>query len=214
MEFIASHTRIPVPHIHDVFTIGSQTYIVMDYIDAPDLTHTWDKLTVVQRKRIFVQLKDYITQMRSLEPSQPGAIQAADGTGLFDKRICQNNGHFGPFASVGEFHEYFGHGCIRALENHRQYWPQLQTMAQKRYRTVFSHSDIAPRNVLARDGEILAIVDWEGAGWYPEYWEYTRWAVSNYLSSQMWLKARDEIMDIYPDELEIENYIGSVYTRL
>jgi aminoglycoside phosphotransferase (APT) family kinase protein len=168
MEFIARHTHIPIPRVHDVFIIDSQTYIVMDYIDAPELTQIWNKLTVVHKKRIFAHLKDYIAQMRSLEPSPPGQIQAADGTGLFDSRLCLDNRPIGPFASVGEFHTYLGHDCIRTLEQHRQCWPQLKAVAEKQYRTVFCHSDISPRNVLARDGEILGVIDWECAGWYPE----------------------------------------------
>ena len=48
---------------------------------------------------------------------------------------------------------------------------------------VFTHGDVAPRNILVRhvdgdDGEksgrveISALLDWENAGWYPYYWEY------------------------------------------
>lgn len=214
MEFIASHTQIPLPRVHDVFIIGSRTYIVMDYIDAPELTFTWHKLTNMQKKQFFVQLKDYINQMRALEPSNPGHIQAADGTGVFDSRLCLDNCPMGPFISSREFHTHLGHDCIRTLKTHQQYWPLLDKMAEKQYRTVFSHSDISPRNVLARDGKILGIIDWECAGWYPEYWEYTRWLVSNYRSSLMWAEERDKIMDVYADELEIEDYLGSVYTRL
>lgn len=25
---------------------------------------------------------------------------------------------------------------------------------------------------MIRDGRIVAIIDWESAGWYPEFWEY------------------------------------------
>jgi len=51
MEF----TNIPVPRIHDVFVIDSQTYIVMDYVDvnAPELTNIWGKLTPRQQEGIF-----------------------------------------------------------------------------------------------------------------------------------------------------------------
>ena len=58
-----------------------------------------------------------------------------------------------------------------------------------------------PRNTLIKDGKIAAIVDWESAGWYPEYWEYTRWTVSNYNSSRIWRDLRDDVLDPYPDVL-------------
>ncbi|GAA5997024.1 aminoglycoside phosphotransferase family protein [Rhodotorula paludigena] len=32
---------------------------------------------------------------------------------------------------------------------------------------VLSHGDLHPWNVLVRDGEIVALLDWERAGWYP-----------------------------------------------
>ena len=40
---------------------------------------------------------------------------------------------------------------------------------------VFTHGDIAPRNILVSNDlekTVLGIVGWESAGWYPAYWEY------------------------------------------
>lgn len=38
---------------------------------------------------------------------------------------------------------------------------------------VFTHGDLNPFNVFVRDGLVVGILDWEFAGWYPAYWEYT-----------------------------------------
>jgi aminoglycoside phosphotransferase (APT) family kinase protein len=36
--------------------------------------------------------------------------------------------------------------------------------------SVFTHADIAPRNVMVDEQKnITGILDWESAGWYPEY---------------------------------------------
>ncbi|KAM3518148.1 hypothetical protein NHJ13051_008411 [Beauveria bassiana] len=43
-----------------------------------------------------------------------------------------------------------------------------------KHRIVFTNSDIAPRNMMVRGDRIVAIIDWEGAGWYPKYWEYVK----------------------------------------
>jgi thiamine kinase-like enzyme len=93
-------------------------------------------------------------------------------------------------------------------------WSHFEVVSQRRYHTTFTHSVIAPRNILIKDGKIAAIVDWESAGWYPEYWEYNRWAVSNYTSSQIWHDLRDVVLDPYPDELRVDEYLGTVFTRL
>jgi aminoglycoside phosphotransferase len=39
---------------------------------------------------------------------------------------------------------------------------------------VFTHGDLRPRNIIVKNGRITAIVDWEMAGWYPDYWEFVK----------------------------------------
>lgn len=212
IEYIGCNTTIPVARVQDVFIIEQRTYIVMDYINGVELTYAEDNLSPVQLQGICSQLKDYITQMRALKPPNPGRLEAADGSGLFDIRLASHP--FPPFASIQEFHARLGHEFVLHSSDHRDMASDFQMVAQRHYRTTFSHSDIAPRNIIIKDGRIAAIVDWESAGWYPEYWEYTRWAVSNYRSSQIWLDLRDMILDPYPLELKVDGYLGTVFTRL
>ena len=47
-----------------------------------------------------------------------------------------------------------------------------------------THSDIVARNILVDDrGDVVAILDWEMAGWMPEQWEYVK---------AMWMGQYDE----------------------
>jgi aminoglycoside phosphotransferase (APT) family kinase protein len=212
IEYIAQNTTIPVPRIQDVFMIGNRTYIVMDYINGSEMTYVSDTLSPEQNQAIRLQMKGYMSQMRALKPPNPGRVEAADGSGLFDIRLTSSP--FDPFPSVKEFHARLGHEFVLRSQDHRHMWSQFAAVAQRRYRTTFSHGDLAPRNIIIKDGRIAAIVDWESAGWYPEYWEYARWADSNFRSTQMWHGLRDEILDPYPDELRVDEYLGGVFTRL
>ncbi|EDR08119.1 uncharacterized protein LACBIDRAFT_297829 [Laccaria bicolor S238N-H82] len=36
----------------------------------------------------------------------------------------------------------------------------------------FTHGDLLPHNILVDGSKITAIVDWETAGYYPDFWEY------------------------------------------
>jgi thiamine kinase-like enzyme len=47
-------------------------------------------------------------------------------------------------------------------------------LAQHQHRILLTHGDISPRNIMVRNGHIAAIIDWQYAGWYPEYWEFTK----------------------------------------
>ncbi|KAK3939916.1 kinase-like domain-containing protein [Diplogelasinospora grovesii] len=40
------------------------------------------------------------------------------------------------------------------------------------YPIVFTHGDVTARNIIVRNGRIVALLDWEFAGWYLEYWDY------------------------------------------
>lgn len=37
---------------------------------------------------------------------------------------------------------------------------------------VFTHGDLMPQNIMVQDGHITGFVDWDYAGWLPDYWEY------------------------------------------
>ena len=209
IEYIAGNTTIPVPRVQDVFIINQQTYIIMDYINGSEFSQK--ALSVEQQESIFEELKGYIAQMRALKPTRPGRVESADGSGLFDHRLV--NSPFPPFESIEKFHSRIGHDVILYSDTHRKAWSQFRAMGNRKYCTKFTHSDIAPRNLLVNNGKIAAIIDWEMAGWYPEYWEYTRWAVSNDRSPQRWQELREEVLECYLDELWVEEYLDSVFTR-
>lgn len=55
--------------------------------------------------------------------------------------------------------------------------------SRRGYRIYFTHTDLNPRNILvdeavrqdgSRGWRVTRIPDWEMAGHYPEYWEYTK----------------------------------------
>lgn len=39
--------------------------------------------------------------------------------------------------------------------------------------SVFTHGDIRPGNILVnKQSQVVGLLDWENAGFYPDYWEY------------------------------------------
>jgi thiamine kinase-like enzyme len=39
---------------------------------------------------------------------------------------------------------------------------------------VFTHNDLSPRNIIVVGNRVKGLLDWEYAGWYPEYWEFVK----------------------------------------
>jgi len=64
---------------------------------------------------------------------------------------------------------------------------------------------------------IVAIVDWEFGGWYPEYWEYTQAYFSNLAlpgtGGGIWELFEKVFPERYPDELIAEICLASEIVR-
>jgi aminoglycoside phosphotransferase len=76
---------------------------------------------------------------------------------------------------------------------------------------VFTHADLNLRNILVDEmGKISGIVDWECAGWYPEYWEYTKMHFTVRSTTRWIADVVDQIFPAYRDELKVENMLSSM----
>ncbi|KAL5366488.1 hypothetical protein BJX96DRAFT_182634 [Aspergillus floccosus] len=70
--------------------------------------------------------------------------------------------------------------------------------------------DLNPRNILVENGKSTDIVGWEDAGWFPEYWEYTK-AHYSVRSVRRWLAdVVDRVFDGYRNELMVENMLSDL----
>ncbi|RMZ84157.1 hypothetical protein DV738_g786, partial [Chaetothyriales sp. CBS 135597] len=55
-----------------------------------------------------------------------------------------------------------------------EHMARAKTLDSQTHEVVFTHGDLAPHNMLVMsDGRIAGLIDWEAAGYYPNYWEYT-----------------------------------------
>ncbi|KAF8155481.1 protein kinase subdomain-containing protein PKL/CAK/CAK-fungal1 [Crassisporium funariophilum] len=209
MDFVARNTTIRVPHVLDVFSICGSVHIMQERINGPVLEDVWYSLSTEQKHSSMLQVKDCLDQLRALKPRHPERVQAVDGSGLIDSRL--GKGVWGPFDSHFDFHNQFlNHDVLRAQsERYPRVQEALSKVREKQYRTVFSHGDLGPHNMIWSNGRI-AFIDWETAGWFPEYWDYTRtYAARGYMED--WWKMFDEVVDGYDDELELAVRISEYF---
>jgi hypothetical protein len=88
----------------------------------------------------------------------------------------------GPFRIEGEFNEamlekyIFNNGSQNKAEFYRHTFPSVF----RDHPLVFIHGDFQRKNILLQSvGDTehdvdLILLDWEFAGWYPAYWEYSK----------------------------------------
>lgn len=208
LDFIATHTTIPVPRVHHVFKCGRTMFLTMDYIPGVELDVAWKEMSEQQQRDLLEELRGYINQLRALVPPRPGAIEAVDGTGVDDPWLST----IGPFDDIEPLHVSLGLTYVRQERLPADRYDEFESAVERcytrgvnhEYSTRFVHGDLAPRNILVnpKTYRIAAIIDWQASGWLPEYWEYTQTYQSNWREPCWWELLRDHVLEPYPDELQ------------
>ncbi|GAW20300.1 hypothetical protein ANO14919_098020 [Xylariales sp. No.14919] len=202
MRFVREHTTIPVPRVYAT----TPKSITMDYVEGTTLEKAWKGLSDADRVEIMNQLRGYVDQLRAIKGSYIGGLGR---TPAVDERRFFDEG--GPFESEAEWNDFLLGGAKGAC-------PEiLQSMLRSQLRTdheiVFTHGDLHSCNIMVRDGRIVAILDWENAGFYPEYHELVkplrspRWRVGYYNALP------DIFLRRYDAEYIVDQFLGTITTR-
>ncbi|OJJ03199.1 hypothetical protein ASPVEDRAFT_134045 [Aspergillus versicolor CBS 583.65] len=173
LRFIRAKTSIPVPEVYDAYIDESidRGVIVMEYIEGDVLRDVWDDMADDEQEGVISQLRGHMEELRGIKGDFIGSI---DRTACEDPIFTSELGMFGPYANENEFLE----GVVRAMENAlggpwvRQTAGFLRALP--RHQIVMTHADLTPRNLLVKEGKVTGIIDWEMAGFFPEFWEYTK----------------------------------------
>lgn len=77
---------------------------------------------------------------------------------------------------------------------------------------MLTHNDIVAPNVIVKGDNVYAIVDWELAGVFPEYWEYcsaVSWADSESpFEREVGFNA---VLETFPEELTNMRYLWDLF---
>lgn len=204
MKYVRANTSIPIPEVHNAYhdeTTGD-VVIVMDYVEGENLDKAWLRYTEDEKSSVISQLRDYMVQLRQSKGNFIGSI---DGTACNDQFFFHDPQGYGPFQTEEEFNK----GVVQAMKH-----DQPSTFVSVRcdvwlnnlkgHSTILSHNDLDPRNILVQGSKIVAIIDWEFAGYYPEYWEYCK-ALCSPGWEHPWTRDRvvDQILEPYLLELPV-----------
>lgn len=202
IRYISSHTSIPVPKIYCAFEHHGLTYILMERIHGDKIGARWTSRSEESKTKLLLQLRQIIQEMRSLVPPEGCGIASIDGGPLYDCRLLGPSLQFGPFSNVQDFHNHLRQGIY--LDPNLD--PELQELIiqhQNNWPLKFTHGDLSSLNILACEDKIVGIIDWETAGWYPSYWEYTTACQVN-PQNYFWRDEIDKFLEPMPKELAMD----------
>lgn len=205
IAFVRSHMTIPLPEILDYQVDSNNSWFLMKRLRGTTLGSAWPNMNDHARQNTLSQLTSYLCQLRDLHPSIHGQIGSCSGESAYDHRL--NNGFpIGPFHSVSEFHDFLVSPVKRCPR------PELYLKYRKQFSDDFAihfaHADFSYDNILVdeKTGDITGIIDWEMAGFWPEWWEYRK-ALFGSGCQRWWLDIVDQVMPSYQKEFEIDSEI-------
>ena len=141
-------------------------------------------------------------ELYKLRPAGAGWIGSCSIGPAYDHRI-NNMTTCGPFASVGEFHDYLFAPVRRCprRELASKYRSQLPDM----HGISFAHADLSWENILVdiSTGKVNGILGWEMAGFWPDWWEYRK-ALFGSRSTSWLIELMRNVMPDYTKETDVD----------
>lgn len=221
---MARAAGIPVPKVlscgeHPGGPFNRFFSILMTRLPGIPLGNSTDSLRVEMEDPWLFELKECVMSMREWKSPYSGRICSAIGTSLRSARVP--NHAMGPFTSESEFHDFLlspasGHGFDTTSE-YIQALAQANEIRKHPHRISFTHGDFKAHNILVGDdGHLSGFLDWESAGWLPDYWEFTTamrfGAKSWWFQVASWIGgdqySQELLCDVALNSLTVDSYIA------
>ncbi|OAL35373.1 hypothetical protein AYO20_05424 [Fonsecaea nubica] len=159
---------IRVPEVYAYGMCEKVGFIEMELIEGDILEDIWSQLSKDEKLSIAQQLREIVFRLRSVEGSYIGSL---DQRPAVDPRRNRNRG--GPFETEAAFNEFLLSNTISTTPPiYRKMLEDL--LSTTKHKILLTHGDLSPTNIVVKEGQIVGIIDWEFAGWYPEYWEFVQ----------------------------------------
>ncbi len=213
MLFLKESQTISVPKVYALYSKedvsgGKVNYIIMEYISGKTLEVCWTLLEPGDKEKIACQLRAYFNTLRDIPA--PGYLGCV-GEQPFEESIFWippgeksdlQRQISGPFKSEAELNTalvkkyLYNNGSTHKAKFYSRVFPSVL----RDHTVVFTHGDLQNKNIIITDDKSVVLVDWEAAGWYPEYWEYAFATVAAAAWKDGWHEYLSEVLDEYPNE--------------
>ncbi|KAK7973045.1 hypothetical protein PG988_007179 [Apiospora saccharicola] len=197
IEYVQRHTSISIPTVIEGYVPDSEErefgWILMNRLPSQQLSKAWAQMSEDAKDQTSQELKLHLQQLRQLRspPGSSGVVGSCSGGPVYDHRL-DNRGTCGPFQSISDFNDSL---VAPVLECPRPEWVgNYRSQLRDDFGIVFSHADLSVENILVdpASGSITGIIDWEMAGFWPEWWEYRKALFGSRTEHDWWVQLVQE----------------------
>ncbi|KAF7713975.1 Uncharacterized protein PECH_003952 [Penicillium ucsense] len=202
IRFLTERTSIPIPQVVEEWTEDDGTHFLLTKrIPGQCLEEAWPTLSAEDKERVAKQTAEYLMQLRDLRSDR---MECLGGTPLHSAFMFGDDyktGH-GPMTSDdelwAEMSRYLSHVPEEARSALRRRMPSAAPYT-------FTHGDLTIVNLMVDKGHLAGILDWEGSGYFPVWWEFTHAGISLSTEDAEW---KALLRKYLPDHTEGQNGWG------
>ncbi|KAF2818060.1 phosphotransferase enzyme family protein [Ophiobolus disseminans] len=202
---------IPVPEVYG-WRVAKQegntdeVFIYMQLVQGPTLEEQWSKLCAGNKQMICKDIRAKSSCLRTLWDSESHQVIGSICHSPAPDRCLEDLPLLRPFPSRLVFHDWLSWLWRRNVPNPQSIEDYWRGLLPDNGPVVFTHGDVRPANIIVTatsPTKIVAILDWEMAGWYPDYWEYCK---ARYTAAHdgEWRGFIDQFLEA--DELALEGF--------
>ncbi|PVH95055.1 phosphotransferase family protein [Periconia macrospinosa] len=200
---------IPVPEVYGWRVRERQgkspeVYIYMQLVQGLRLDQQWPELSTTDKYAICSDLRAMVSRLRGLRDSELQQVIGSIYHGLASDRCLQGLPLLRPFLSRVEFHDWLSWLWRRKVPDPQSLEDPWRALLPDNGPVVFTHGDLRPANIIVTMNspfKIVAIVDWEQAGWYPDYWEDCKARFTAAYDGE-WRRWIDQFLDPHTEAVE------------
>ncbi|KXJ89833.1 kinase-like domain-containing protein [Microdochium bolleyi] len=205
MLLVAQHTSLPVPKVYCAFVHKEVTFLVMSRLRGTIAQYRWVYRSEESKAKILAQLDQMVIELRSVPVPDQATVSSVGGGPFYDCRLPSGL-LWGPFDTIREFHKALAGGIdfdIDYAGMPDDVHELFEFYRRSDHQLVLTHGDLSSLNILVDGDDVVGIVDWETAGWFPRYWEYT---CAKYVNpyNEFWEQEIDKFIEPMPYELGVE----------
>ncbi|KAF7556368.1 hypothetical protein G7046_g6314 [Stylonectria norvegica] len=178
---------VPTPTCLGAFQCDKRPYFFMSRASGVTLESVWLELSRPQKLSIRSQLNEIFGKLRAqdYDTSTDQLKLGSFASGICrdtrrDQRVSEQT-----ISTEADFNNFLYHAPPRTATDLIK---AARSTMREDHRIVMTHGDLHPRNIMVSWGDvqesgesvtnraltITSIIDWELAGWYPDYWEYVK----------------------------------------
>ena len=171
---LAGSVGVRAPRGRRSVVVDRLTWCIMDRIEGQTLEELWPSIGWLQAICLAFQLRGFVQKLRSLTSPTAGSL----ATGLCRSFWLEDRFRLPPRTTKDSINAFINFwmefiSLRREINKSEAEHRQLPKQHLSPIHTlVFTHHDLAARNIILHPSGKLWVIDWDYAGWYPRCFEY------------------------------------------